>query len=99
MTTVAPAKADEAERTAETLSWSFIPWTELLNIVLHDLERFPRRTLLTILGLVIGSAAVVSVTSVGLAGRDYAIHQLETLGTNFIWISYAGPSDVAGASP
>jgi putative ABC transport system permease protein len=99
MATVAPPKADEAERTVETLSWSFIPWSELLNIVLHDLERFPRRTLLTILGLVIGSAAVVAVTSVGLAGRDYAIHQLETLGTNFIWISYTGPSDVAGASP
>lgn len=70
-------------------------------MTLHDLERSPRRTLLTILGLVIGSAAVVAVSSVGLAGRAYALQQLETLGTNFIWVSYSGPSDTApdGSTP
>jgi putative ABC transport system permease protein len=64
-------------------------------MVLQDLERNPWRTLLTMLGLVIGSAAVVAVASVGLAGRHYAIRQLESLGTNFMWVSYHGPSDQA----
>ncbi len=67
----------------------------LLRQVVHDLERNPWRSLLTMLGLVIGSGAVVVVASVGLAGRDYAVRQLETLGTNFIWVSYQGPSDSA----
>ena len=70
-----------------------ISWAELLAMTVQDLERAPRRTVLTILGLVIGSAAVVAVSSVGLAGRDYALKQLESLGTNFIWVSYGGPSD------
>jgi putative ABC transport system permease protein len=65
-------------------------------MVAQDLERNPWKALLTMLGLVIGSAAVVAVTSVGLAGRDYAIQQLETLGSNFIWVSYNGPEDTSG---
>jgi putative ABC transport system permease protein len=65
-------------------------------MVLQDLERNPWRTLLTMLGLVIGSAVVVAVASVGLTGRDYAIQQLETLGTNFMWVSYHGSSDQSG---
>ncbi len=78
-------------------SWPLIPWTELLRQVIDDLERSPSRSLLTILGLVIGSAAVVAVTSVGLAGRNYAIGQLDTLGANLIWVSYNGPtSEAAG---
>ena len=88
MASVAPPELDSGKRTSGTRFWTLISWGELLNMVLHDFDRFPRgRTLLTILGLVIGSAAVVSVTSVGLAGRDYAIHQLESRGGNFIWVS------------
>src|SRR3990172_1921428 len=80
-------------------AWPLISWSELLRLVLEDLERRPRRTLLTMLGLVIGSAAVVAGASVGLAGRDYAIQQLDTLGTNFMWVSYHGPTDEsAGAA-
>jgi len=74
-------------------AWPLISWSDLFSMVLQDLERNPWRTLLTMLGLVIGSAAVVAVASVGLTGRDYAIQQLETLGTNFMWVSYHGPSD------
>jgi putative ABC transport system permease protein len=78
--------------------WPEVTWPDLLAMVLQDLERNPWRTLLTMLGLVIGAAAVVAVASVGLAGRDYAIRQLETLGTNFMWVSYHGPSDESAAS-
>lgn len=77
------------------VDWPLVSWPDLLSMVLQDLERNPWRTLLTMLGLVIGSAAVVAVASVGLAGRHYAIRQLESLGTNFMWVSYHGPSDQA----
>ena len=76
-------------------SWGMIPFSEQLWMTLQDLESRPRRTLLTILSMVIGSAGLVAVTSVGLAGRDYAVRQLEALGTNFIWVSYGGPADVS----
>ena len=65
---------------------------DLFEIVRGDLERNPRRTILTMLGLIIGSAAVVTVTSIGLAGRQYVVSQLETLGSNLIYAWYDGPT-------
>jgi putative ABC transport system permease protein len=67
-------------------------WRDLLEIVRGDLERNVRRTVLTMFGLMIGSAAVVTVTSVGLTGRAYAVRQLETLGTNLVYAWYDGPT-------
>ncbi len=94
--TLQPARPQPpASSASPARTWPNLPWPEILAMVLHDLERNLWRTVLTMLGLVIGSAAVVAVTSVGLAGRDYAIRQLESLGTNFIWISYNGPSDTS----
>lgn len=65
---------------------------DLLELVRGDLKRNLRRTFLTMFGLIIGSAAVVTVTSVGLTGREYAVRQLETLGPNLIYAWYDGPT-------
>jgi putative ABC transport system permease protein len=65
---------------------------DLLEIVRGDLERNVRRTLLTMFGLIVGSAAVVAVTSIGLAGREYAVEQLESLGSNLVYAWYDGPT-------
>ena len=66
--------------------------SDLLRIVWGDLERNMRRAVLTMFGLVVGSGAVVLVTSVGLAGRQYAIQELETLGANLVYAWYDGPT-------
>ena len=66
--------------------------TELLQIVRGDLERNVRRTALTMFGLMVGSAAVVAVTSVGLTGREYAVRQLESLGSNLVYAWYDRPT-------
>lgn len=68
---------------------------DLLQLVWGDLERNMRRALLTMFGLVVGSGAVVLMTSVGLAGRQYAIQQLETLGSNLVYAWYDGPTPSA----
>jgi putative ABC transport system permease protein len=65
---------------------------DLLEIVRGDLERNVRRTVLTMFGLIVGSAAVVAVTSIGLAGREYAVEQLESLGSNLVYAWYDGPT-------
>ena len=65
---------------------------DLLQIVWGDLERNLRRAALTMFGLVVGSGAVVLVTSVGLASRQYAVQQLETLGSNLVYAWYDGPT-------
>jgi putative ABC transport system permease protein len=67
-------------------------WDDLAEIVRGDLTRNFRRTFLTMFGLIVGSAAVVGVTSVGLAGRAYAVQQLESLGSNLVYALYDGPT-------
>ncbi len=67
-------------------------WGDLAEIVRGDLTRNPRRTFLTMFGLIVGSAAVVGVTSVGLAGRAYAVSELESLGSNLVYALYDGPT-------
>ena len=65
---------------------------DLLELVRGDLQRNLRRTLLTMVGLIVGAAAVVTVTSVGLTGRQYAVQQLESLGSNLVYAWYDGPT-------
>jgi putative ABC transport system permease protein len=69
-----------------------LPWRDLFEIVRRDLTQNVRRTLMTMFGLIVGSAAVVAVTSIGLAGRAYAVGQLESLGTNLVYALYDGPT-------
>ncbi len=69
-----------------------LPWRDLFEIVRRDLTHNVRRTIMTMFGLIVGSAAVVAVASIGLAGRAYAVAQLESLGTNLVYALYDGPT-------
>ena len=57
-----------------------------LKISLADMKRNTMRTVLTILGIVIGIAAMIAVFSVGQAGRDRIQEELNNFGINRIWI-------------
>ena len=48
------------------------------------------RFALTALGMVIGSASVILVVTIGLTGRDYALGLIEKIGTNMVELEYAG---------
>jgi putative ABC transport system permease protein len=57
-------------------------WTEAMK----SLRRNLIRTILTILGLVVGIAAFICVVGVGKAGSTKVEEQLQKLGDNMIWI-------------
>jgi putative ABC transport system permease protein len=57
-------------------------WTEALK----SLRRNRIRTILTILGLVVGIAAFICVVGVGKAGSAKVEEQLRKLGDNMIWV-------------
>jgi len=57
-------------------------WTEAMK----SLRRNLIRTVLTILGLVVGIAAFICVVGVGKAGSTKVEEQLQKLGDNMIWI-------------
>jgi putative ABC transport system permease protein len=53
---------------------------------LHALSRNWMRSLLTVLGIVVGVAAFICVVAIGKAGSSRIQDQLQALGDNFIWI-------------
>jgi putative ABC transport system permease protein len=48
------------------------------------------RFALTALGMVIGTASVILVVTIGLTGKQYILQQLEKIGTNQVEVEYAG---------
>jgi len=49
------------------------------------------RAFLTALGVVIGSASIVLVVTVGLTGRKFVISQIESVGSNLVWAELIRP--------
>ncbi len=48
------------------------------------------RFLLTALGITIGTASLVLVVTIGLTGKQYILDQIQGIGANLIYASYAG---------
>ncbi|MGB8013971.1 MAG: ABC transporter permease [Terriglobales bacterium] len=48
------------------------------------------RFLLTALGMMIGTASLVLVVTIGLTGKQYILDQIQGIGANLVYASYAG---------
>ncbi len=59
---------------------------EALGLALGSIARSGVRSLLTVLGILIGIAAVVTVVALGESARDQISSQIQSLGTNLIYI-------------
>src|SRR5262244_2204686 len=46
------------------------------------------RFALTALGMVIGTASLILVTTIGLTGKQYLLNQIQSIGANWIWAEY-----------
>jgi putative ABC transport system permease protein len=71
--------------------------TESLRFSAQALRANPIRSLLTGLGMVIGTASVILVVTISLTSRDYILQQVEGIGSNIIFAYYvsAGPANSA----
>jgi putative ABC transport system permease protein len=58
---------------------------ETLTVAVDALRANKLRTLLTSIGVVIGSASIVLVVTVALTSRKYVISQIEAVGSNLVW--------------
>jgi putative ABC transport system permease protein len=74
-----------------------ILWSETWSLALQALRANKLRAMLTTLGVVIGSACIVLVVTVALAGKRYVIAQIEGVGANLIYADhvYSSTSSVA----
>src|SRR5215831_2499987 len=68
--------------------------TEAFRFSAQALRANPVRSLLTGLGMVIGTASVILVVTISLTSRDYILEQVQGIGSNIIFGYYvsAGPS-------
>ncbi len=57
-----------------------------IRIALYAIQRNLLRASLTVFGILIGVAAVIIVTALGAGARDSVGHQLESIGTNLIFV-------------
>ncbi len=63
---------------------------DVIRISLVTLGRNKMRTTLTMLGIMIGIAAVICTVAIGTGGSDLVSEQLDTLGDNLVWIESGG---------
>ena len=62
-------------------------WRETWQLALQALRANKVRAMLTMLGVIIGSACIVLVVTVALAGKRYIIGQIEGVGANLVYAS------------
>src|SRR4249920_2711054 len=58
---------------------------ESLKFAAQALRANPVRSLLTGLGMVIGTASVILVVTISLTSRDYILEQIEGVGSNLVY--------------
>jgi putative ABC transport system permease protein len=70
---------------------------EAIRFSIQALRANPIRSLLTGLGMVIGTASVILVVTISLTSRDYILEQIEGIGSNIIFGYFvtSGPTSVA----
>lgn len=72
---------------------SAIRWSETWHLAIEALRANRVRAALTMLGVIIGSACIVLVVTVGLTGRTFVRHQIEAVGSNIVFASLPQTSD------
>lgn len=97
---VAPStRRDSFEATLRSAR-STVGFRETLALAIDSFCASKARFLLTMLGMVIGSASVILVATLGLTGRQYALSMINSIGPNMIEMqggggNITGPDNVA----
>jgi putative ABC transport system permease protein len=63
---------------------------EVFGMAVDRFRKHPVQTSLTLAGLVVGTAAIILVVSLGLTGRGYVMRQIEGVGSHLVWANYRG---------
>ncbi|MGA8727170.1 MAG: ABC transporter permease, partial [Terracidiphilus sp.] len=69
--------------------------SEILKLALEGFVSAKLRFALTSLGMVIGTASVILVVTVGLTGKHYILDELQKVETNSVELEYAGGGTTA----
>src|ERR1700739_1637338 len=64
--------------------------SEILKLALDSFRASKLRFALTALGMVIGTASVILVVTIGMTGKQFILSEIQKIGTNEIALEYAG---------
>jgi putative ABC transport system permease protein len=67
-------------------------FSEVVQLAIDSFRASKVRFLLTMLGMIIGSASIILVTTLGLTGKQYALDLISSIGTNMVEMQYSGGS-------
>src|SRR4029453_10547052 len=63
---------------------------EVLAMAVDRFRKHPVQTSLTLAGLIVGTASIIFVVTLGLTGRSYVLTQIEGVGSHLLWANYRG---------
>ena len=64
--------------------------SEIVSLAVDSFRTNKMRVMLTSLGMVIGSASLILVVTVGLTGKQYILRLIESIGSNMVVVEYSG---------
>src|SRR5271167_522387 len=65
-------------------------FSEILKLTIDSFRSSKLRFALTALGMVIGTASVILVVTIGLTGKRFILNEIQKIGTNEVELEYAG---------
>ena len=89
MATTESSKPSSFDRTLASAR-STMMFSEVVRLAVDSFRASKTRFLLTMLGMVIGSASIILVATLGLTGKQYAHDQLTSIGPNMVELEYGG---------
>ena len=64
--------------------------SEILKLAIDSFRSSKLRFALTALGMVIGTASVILVVTIGLTGKQFILNEIQKIGTNEVEVEYSG---------
>jgi putative ABC transport system permease protein len=84
----------DISRTVPGIHQAIAP-SEILKLAIDSLRASKTRFALTALGMVIGTASVILVVTIGLTGKQYILAEIQKIGTNSVELEYAAADATA----
>ena len=93
----ARAREDSFRRTIRSAHRT-IAFSETMRLAIDSFRSNKGRFALTALGMVIGSASIILVVTIGMTGKAYVLDLIQKIGTNEILLEYSGGGATGTAS-
>ncbi|MCU1322581.1 MAG: hypothetical protein JWM43_2230 [Acidobacteriaceae bacterium] len=89
MAVIEQKKMSSFDRTLASARSTMV-YSEVVRLAIDSFRASKVRFLLTMLGMIIGSASIILVVTLGLTGKQYALNLLSSIGPNMVEMQYNG---------